>query len=75
MDKNISASQFKIHCLAILDEVAKSGLPLIVTRRGKPVAKLVPIDAPGPPNLLGSVHYKRETDLLAPIDESWKADQ
>ncbi len=53
MDKNISASQFKIHCLAIL----------------------VPIDAPGPPNLLGSVHYKRETDLLAPIDESWKADQ
>ena len=36
MDKNISASQFKIHCLAILDEVVKSGLPLIATKRGNP---------------------------------------
>ncbi len=75
MDKNISASQFKIHCLAMLDEVAKTGLPLIVTKRGKPVAKLVSGAAAEPPSLLGSVRYKREADLLAPVDESWEADQ
>ncbi len=73
--KNVSASHFKTHCLAILDEIAKTGLPLIVTKRGKPIVKLVPFDSSEPPNLLGSVRYKREEDLLSPVDESWEADQ
>ena len=58
--------------LDILDEVAKTGLPLIVTKRGKPLAKLVPLDSMEPPNLLGSVRYKREQDLLSPVTESWE---
>lgn len=66
--KNVSASYFKAHCLDILDEVAKTGLPLIVT-------KLVPLDSMEPPNLLGSVRYKREQDLLSPVTESWEVDQ
>lgn len=66
--KNVSASYFKAHCLDILDEVAKTGLPLIVT-------KLVPLDSAEPPNLLGSVRYKREQDLLSPVTESWEVDQ
>ena len=70
--KNVSASYFKTHCLAILDEVAKTGLPLIVTKRGKPLAKLVPLDSVEPPNLLGSVRYKREKDLLSPVTEPWE---
>ena len=73
--KNVSASYFRAHCLDILDEVAKTGLPLIVTKRGKPLAKLVPLDSAEPPSLLGSVRYKREQDLLSPATESWEVDQ
>ena len=73
--KNVSASYFQAHCLDILDEVAKTGLPLIVTKRGKPLAKLVPLDSMEPPSLLGSVRYKREQDLLSPVTESWEVDQ
>lgn len=73
--KNISASQFKAKCLAILDEVSKTGLPQVVTKRGKPIAKLVPIEENEPPSLLGSVRYAEESDLLAPEDDTWDVDQ
>ncbi len=41
--KEIGAAEFKAHCLAILDEVDDDGL--VITKRGKPVAKLIPIRA------------------------------
>ena len=71
----ISASQFKARCLALLDEVAASCVPLVVTKRGKPIAKLMPLDEKPPPSLLGSVRYGSEEDLLAPVDERWDADR
>lgn len=40
--ETINASDFKTHCLAILDRVAKTGEPLLVLKRGRPVAKLIP---------------------------------
>ncbi|MBV8119060.1 MAG: type II toxin-antitoxin system Phd/YefM family antitoxin [Alphaproteobacteria bacterium] len=42
--KHIPAANFKAECLRLLDEVANTRRPIIVTKRGKPVAKLVPID-------------------------------
>ena len=54
MDKNeIPAGEFKAQCLALLDEVAETGREIIVTKRGKPVAKVVPIEPPK--SLEGSV--------------------
>jgi prevent-host-death family protein len=44
MDKIIAAGEFKAKCLHLLDEVAERRAPLVITKRGKPVAKLVPID-------------------------------
>ena len=41
--KEIAAGQFKNQCLALMDEVQQTGEPLVVTKRGKPVVKLVPI--------------------------------
>ena len=41
-ERSIPASQFKAQCLALLDEVAETRQPLVVTKRGKPVAKVVP---------------------------------
>jgi prevent-host-death family protein len=40
--KQIGASDFKARCLAILDEVARTGEPVQVLKRGKVVARLVP---------------------------------
>jgi prevent-host-death family protein len=40
--KKIGASDFKARCLAILDEVAKTGQPVQVLKRGKAVARLIP---------------------------------
>jgi prevent-host-death family protein len=69
----VAAGRFKAQCLALLDEVAETGIPIVVTKRGKPVARVVPVERDGPEDLAGSV--VREGDLLAPIDASWSADR
>lgn len=43
--KTIPAGQFKVRCLAIMDEVQAKRQAVIITKRGKPVAKLVPVEA------------------------------
>ncbi|HXV60171.1 MAG TPA: type II toxin-antitoxin system Phd/YefM family antitoxin, partial [Vicinamibacteria bacterium] len=40
--KTLSSSEFKAKCPAILDEVARTGEPVTILKRGKPVAQLVP---------------------------------
>jgi len=70
----IKASEFKARCLALIDEVAATGQPLTVTKRGRPLARLVPVEEPA--SLVGSVEYEVDDDqLLAPIDSSWSADE
>lgn len=39
-EKQISATEFKAKCLRLIDEVAANGPALVITKRGKPVAKL-----------------------------------
>ncbi|HEY3124846.1 MAG TPA: type II toxin-antitoxin system Phd/YefM family antitoxin [Thermoanaerobaculia bacterium] len=67
--RTVPAGEFKARCLALLDEVAETGRPLLVTKRGKPVARVVPVEVP--PGLLHSV--KKESDLISPIEEKWDA--
>lgn len=43
MGKLIGAAEFKAHCLRILDEVAQTGEPVTVTKRGRPVAEVKPV--------------------------------
>jgi prevent-host-death family protein len=40
----IPAGEFKAKCLKLMDQVARSGVPIVITKHGKPVAKLVPPD-------------------------------
>jgi prevent-host-death family protein len=40
--RTIAAGKFKANCLAIMDDVQKKREPVLITKRGKPVAKLVP---------------------------------
>ncbi|HTW32539.1 MAG TPA: type II toxin-antitoxin system Phd/YefM family antitoxin [Candidatus Sulfotelmatobacter sp.] len=42
--KTIPAGQFKARCLAIMDEVQSKRQAIVITKRGKPVAKLVPVE-------------------------------
>lgn len=71
--RTIPAGRFKAQCLRLLDEVAETGETIVVTKRGRPVAKLQPVDEP--PSLKGSVVYLvSDEELIAPIDEVWNAE-
>ena len=71
--RTIAAGRFKAQCLAILDEVADTGIAVVVTKRGKPVARVVPVEPDATPDLRGSVI--REGDLISPIASDWTADR
>jgi antitoxin (DNA-binding transcriptional repressor) of toxin-antitoxin stability system len=43
--KKMAAGVFKANCLAVMDEVQAKRITVVITKRGKPVAKLVPINA------------------------------
>lgn len=69
----MSASAFKARCLAVLDEVARTGRPVVVTKRGKPVARVSAVEPP--PSLRGTLTYLVDDDeLIAPIDVEWNAE-
>ncbi len=53
--KQISVSQFKAKCLAVLTQVSKTGAPVLVTRYGKPVARVVPPPKPAGADWIGSM--------------------
>lgn len=67
----IPAGEFKARCLALLDRVAETGEELIVTKRGKPVARLLPAEMPQ--GLKGSVVW--EGDLTSPIGDRWDVER
>jgi antitoxin (DNA-binding transcriptional repressor) of toxin-antitoxin stability system len=41
--KKMAAGFFKVHCLAVMDEVQAKRETVLITKHGKPVAKLVPV--------------------------------
>jgi prevent-host-death family protein len=72
--RSVSASRFKSECLAMLDDVARTGQEIVVTKRGRAVARVIPAEEPK--SLLGSVTFHvSEEELLAPIDDAWDAEQ
>jgi prevent-host-death family protein len=70
--RRIPAAEFKARCLGLLDEVARTGVSLVITRSGLPVAKVVPADELDIADLRGSVLC--EGDIVSPIDERWTPD-
>lgn len=43
MTRSVKAAEFKQTCLALMDEVARTGESIVVTKRGRPVARLGPV--------------------------------
>jgi prevent-host-death family protein len=68
----IKAGEFKAKCLELMDEVAASGESIVVTKRGKPVAKLGPI-VERPASLFGFLagNFELIGDVVLPVDVDW----
>jgi prevent-host-death family protein len=62
MHRTYTASEFKARCLELLDEVERTKEPIVITERGKPIARLVP-------HLLGLLKGRLEItgDIVSPI--------
>ncbi len=74
--KTVPAGKFKAQCLKLLDEVAATREPLIITKFGKPVAQIIPLAEKRIPlrgALKGSVLW--EGDIISPIDVEWEANK
>lgn len=48
LPESIAISEFKATCLAVLERVRRTGVPVVITRRGQPVAEVVPPSLPSP---------------------------
>jgi prevent-host-death family protein len=71
-EESIPAGEFKQRCLALLDRVAETGMPLVVTKRGRPVARVVPIDSPDH-SVRGSLRVLTEDEEeLYSTGETWE---
>lgn len=74
--KKMPAGEFKSRCLAIMDAVQKTKESVLITKRGRPVAKLVPADDV-PRAFLGRLEglVKIVGDIESPIEpaEAWEA--
>jgi prevent-host-death family protein len=74
--QTIQASEFKAKCLALMDEVARTGEVWVVTKNGRPVAELRPFGGPRVDSPFGLHRGLRiEGDILSPLEEPWDAQE
>lgn len=76
METTIAAGEFKSKCLKLLDQVAEQRQTLVITKRGRPVAKVLPMPAEvldpfG--SMRGSV--LRYGDVISPLEDEWEANR
>ncbi|OYW40705.1 MAG: prevent-host-death protein [Hydrogenophilales bacterium 12-61-10] len=72
---DLPATEFKAKCLAYLDLVARTRAEITLTKHGRAVARLVPVEAIEPVvfgRLAGTVQVR--ADIVHSIDEVWDAD-
>ncbi len=73
---SIQAGRFKAECLHLMDEVQEKHISIVITKHGKPIAKLSPIED-SPVDFFGclknSVSIKK--DIILPIDTTWEANE
>ena len=73
--RTIKASEFKAKCLKLMDEVAENGEEIVITKNGKPVAKLTAYRER--PKTLFGIDKDRLIilgDIISPIDVEWEAE-
>jgi prevent-host-death family protein len=73
----VTAAKFRSNCFKILDEVDKQHKEVVITKRGKPIAKLIHYETNNPLDpLLGALPNAGRTvnDLTAPFEDVWELD-
>lgn len=70
------ASEFKARCLELMDRVNTRREEIVITKYGRPVAKLVPVEPP-PATAFGAMKgtVLRYGDLISPVDDDWEVDR
>ena len=76
MKNQIAAGEFKAKCLHLLDEVQQTRKPIVITKRGRPVAKVVPVEEEVP-SVFGWMKGTGRIvgDIVGPTGEKWDADE
>ncbi|MEM9137737.1 MAG: type II toxin-antitoxin system prevent-host-death family antitoxin [Cyanobacteria bacterium P01_F01_bin.42] len=74
--RQMAAGQFKAKCLRVISEVQQTREEVLITKHGKPVVKLVPVESDQAPSLLGYLQGTVQItgDIISPVDEVWEAD-
>ena len=72
--RTVGAAEFKANCLKIMDEVQRTREPVVVTKRGRPMVRLVPAEV-ARPRLFGCMKGTVTIlgDIVEPIDVEWNA--
>ena len=77
--KEIAISKFKATCLAVLEDVRRTGTPVRVTRFGRPIADILPARPTKASDWLGRMRgsFDVEGDLVGPVGafRNWTAEQ
>ena len=74
IEHEITATQFKDRCLRLLDEVAETGDPLVITKHGRPVARLEPVHADTALRGSAKVHLS-DDELIAASMGQWDVER
>jgi prevent-host-death family protein len=73
----MAAGEFKTHCLRVMDQVQRQREAVVITKKGKPVAKLVPVDRDATGSVFGCLAEEFEIvgDILSPVfaPDDWEA--
>ncbi len=72
---SVPATEFKAKCLKLMDEVRKGKLTVVITKHGRPVARLSAVTRPRPASLFGALKGSVvvKGDIVSPIDVKWEA--
>jgi len=73
---SIQAGEFKAKCLQLMNEVSQKHLSITITKHGKPIARLVPIDET-PVSTFGCLKdsLSIQGDIISPLDVSWEENE
>jgi prevent-host-death family protein len=72
----VPAGEFKAKCLKMMDDVQKRHMRITVTKHGKPVVDVVPVDTPSRKGAFGILAGTATIngDIVGPLNEAWEAD-
>lgn len=72
MHKKIAISKFKAQCLEIIENIQSDREPIVITKRDKPVARVLPLDSEKV-SLFGMFKSRGKIngDIISPIEEKW----